>query len=97
MRISMNVSGLTQTPAMPVQDTTPAKGIATSAAPTAQASNPVSKERSSTTVTISSAARQALAEATETAAQTAKEAGGGDLQAQHLLAKKAAEKASSSM
>ncbi len=93
----MNVSGLTQTPAMPAQDTTPAKGVATSATPTAPSSNPVSKERSSTTVTISSAARQALAEATETAAQTAKEAGGGDLQAQHLLAKKAAEKASSSM
>ncbi|SAL49785.1 hypothetical protein [Caballeronia humi] len=93
----MNVSGLTQTPTMAVQDTSPSKGVATSATPTAPASNLVSQARSSTTVTISSAARQALAEATETAAQTAKEAGGGDLQAQHLLAKKAAEKATSSM
>jgi hypothetical protein len=42
---------------------------------------------SSTQVTISSAARAALVEATETAAQTAKEAGTGDLQAQRLLAK----------
>jgi hypothetical protein len=38
-------------------------------------------------VTISSAGRAALAEATETAAQTAKEAGAGDQQAQRLVAK----------
>ncbi|OTP72910.1 hypothetical protein PAMC26510_20710 [Caballeronia sordidicola] len=31
-----------------------------------------------------------LAEATETSASTAKEAGAGDIQAQHLLAKEAA-------
>jgi hypothetical protein len=42
--------------------------------------------------TISSAAKAALLEATETAAQTAKEARGGDRQAQHLLAKQAAAK-----
>jgi hypothetical protein len=49
--------------------------------------------QASSKVTISSAARAALAEATETAATTAKEAGGGDLQAQRLLAKAAANKA----
>jgi hypothetical protein len=38
------------------------------------------------TVQISSAARAALAEATETPAQTAKEARAGDRQAQRLLA-----------
>jgi hypothetical protein len=48
---------------------------------------------SSTNVTISSAARAMLAEATETAASTAKEAGSGDIQAQRLMAKEAAAKA----
>jgi hypothetical protein len=42
------------------------------------------------TVQISSAARAALQEATETAAQTAKEAQSGDVQAQRLLASRAA-------
>ncbi|MFZ0705440.1 MAG: hypothetical protein WAM71_07550 [Candidatus Korobacteraceae bacterium] len=40
-----------------------------------------------------SAAAQAMQEMTETAAQTTKEAAGGDVQAKHLLAKEAAEKA----
>jgi hypothetical protein len=42
------------------------------------------------TVTISNAAKAALAEATETAAQTKQEAAQGDRQAQRLLAKEAA-------
>jgi hypothetical protein len=42
-------------------------------------------------VSISSAA-QALQEATETATQTAQEAGHGDMQAIHLIAKEAAAK-----
>ena len=42
------------------------------------------------TVQISSAAKAALQEATETAVQTAKEARSGDLQAQRLLAREAA-------
>lgn len=42
------------------------------------------------TVQISSAGRAALQEATETPAQTAKEAHSGDVQAQRLLAKEAA-------
>jgi hypothetical protein len=44
------------------------------------------------TVQISAAA-QALKEATENPAQTAKEAAGGDVQAKRLLAKEAADKA----
>lgn len=43
------------------------------------------------TVQISAAA-QALQEATESAAQTTREANAGDIQAKHLLAKEAAEK-----
>ena len=46
------------------------------------------------TVQISNAAKALLQEATETPAQTAKEANGGDRQAQRLLAKEAAEKPS---
>ncbi len=45
------------------------------------------------TVQISSAAKQALQEATETQAQTKKEATGGDLQAKKLLAKEMAAQA----
>ena len=45
------------------------------------------------TVQLSSAAQAALQEALETPAQTAKEAGGGDLQAKRLVAKQAAAKA----
>ena len=41
------------------------------------------------TVQLSSAAQKALQEATETQAQTAKEAGKGDMQAKRLLAKEA--------
>lgn len=48
---------------------------------------------SSTKVSISDTARALLAEATETSAQTAKEAGHGDRQAQRLLAKEQAAKA----
>jgi hypothetical protein len=45
-------------------------------------------------VQLSTAAQAALREATETPAQTAKEAGHGDVQAKHLLAKQAAAKES---
>ncbi len=45
------------------------------------------------TVQISNAAKAALQETIETPAETAKEASGGDRQAQRLLAKEAAEKA----
>jgi hypothetical protein len=46
------------------------------------------------TVQISSAAQAALKEATETQAQTAREANGGDHQAQRLLAREAAARSS---
>ncbi|MDA8090074.1 MAG: hypothetical protein M0Z61_07615 [Nitrospiraceae bacterium] len=45
------------------------------------------------TVQVSTAAQAALKEATETQAQTVKEANSGDLQAKILLAKEAAERA----
>ncbi|MGH8781280.1 hypothetical protein [Paraburkholderia sp.] len=45
------------------------------------------------TVSISGAARAALAELTETSVQTAQEARGGDQQAQRLMTKEAAAKA----
>lgn len=44
-------------------------------------------------VQISSAAAAMAKELTETSVQTAQEAGAGDVQAKHLLAKEAAEKA----
>jgi hypothetical protein len=47
-------------------------------------------------VTLSSAAQAALREASETPAETAKEANGGDVQAKHLLAKRATDKAARS-
>ena len=45
------------------------------------------------TVHLSSAAEAILRESMETAAQTAKEANGGDIQAKHLIARQAAAKA----
>jgi hypothetical protein len=60
--------------------------------------NPAKPEQSAgshtpaATVTISNAAKAALQEATETLAQTTKEARGNDLQAQRLLAKLAVSK-----
>ncbi|TSA50205.1 MAG: hypothetical protein D4R48_02000 [Nitrosomonadales bacterium] len=53
-----------------------------------------SNAKTKDTVNISNASLAALKEATETAAQTANEARGGDHQAQRLLAKQAALKAS---
>ena len=53
-------------------------------------SKPQTPSANTDTVRISNAGRAALQEATETAAQTAKEARSGDRQAQKLLAKEAA-------
>lgn len=64
----------------------PADARAKAPAPTAQ---PVPSD----TVQLSNAAQAALREALETPAQTAKEAGAGDIQAKRLLAKEAAAKA----
>jgi len=58
-----------------------------------QASSSTASAQASYTVSISNAARAALAEATETSVQTAQEAGHGDRQAQRLLAKEQAAKA----
>lgn len=55
--------------------------------PSTQSSKPLA----SYSVSIGSAARAALAEATETSVQTAKEARGGDIQAQRLLSKENAQ------
>jgi hypothetical protein len=55
--------------------------------PEAAPSRPVPAD----TVRLSGAAMAALQEASDTPAQTAKEAGHGDPQARHLLAKQAAE------
>ncbi len=56
---------------------------------------PVETKQAPDTVQLSSTAQAALAtlkEAAETPAQTAQEAGKGDVQAQHLLAKEKADK-----
>ena len=71
---------------------------ATPAPVSSQASSPATTSTTPSTpaadtVKISSAAQQALQESRETPAQTTKEASLGDLQAKHLLAKLAAEKA----
>ena len=61
------------------------------------ASSAVHRNRPKDSVTISQAATAALAalkEATESAAQTASEAGAGDHQAQQLMAKEASARAS---
>lgn len=61
----------------------------------AKAREPRPQPGPSDTVQLSSAAQAALREAMETPAQTAKEAGAGDVQAKRLLAKEAAAKAES--
>jgi hypothetical protein len=79
------------TTALPIQPTTT---DAAQAKPTAQ--KPAQSQAANTpadTVQISNAAQVALKETLETSAQTAKEAAGGDHQAQRLLAKEAAQKA----
>lgn len=61
--------------------------------PVSQDSPPVkTKPVAKDTVSISNAAQAALQEATETSAQTAKEAKSGDIQAKKLLAKQVAAK-----
>ena len=58
-----------------------------------KSAQPAPPPATSDTVQISSSAKAALQELNETSAQTAREAGKGDLQAQRLLARHAAEKA----
>ncbi len=61
-------------------------------APQPPTAKPAPTVKASDSVKISAAA-QAMQETIETPAQTAKEAAGGDVQARHLLAREAAEKA----
>jgi len=65
-------------------------GAATPAQKAPQSQTPSGVSSPVDTVQISSAAQAATKEMLETAAQTAKEAAGGDHQAQRLLAKEAA-------
>ncbi len=75
------------------------QGAPQTSAAQATPSNPTSssaqtaKPAASYSVSISTEARAALIEATETSVQTAQEARRGDIQAQHLLAKENAQKA----
>ena len=94
----MSVQAISQNTAqMPELTTTTTSGTTGAASATAQSTTgkPAGSGTppASYSVSISSAGRAALAEATETSVQTAKEAGAGDLQAKRLLAKEAAAKA----
>lgn len=80
-------------PAAPSQPS----AVAASAAPETPTSTPASSAPSRATApdsaTISNAAKLALQESRETQSQTMQEANRGDMQAKHLLAKLAAQKA----
>jgi len=65
----------------------------TSVTPKTPAPKPQAAPSNADTFTPSNSAKAALQELTETPAQTAQEARGGDAQAQRLLAKEAAAKA----
>ena len=87
----MSVSSVGSTPAVSAsQDVLTKMGTE----PTAAEPTPGVKPQNSpaATVQISAAAKKMMQEATETAAQTAKEAAGGDQQAQRLLKSKSAGK-----
>lgn len=71
----------------------PAGSPATTQSQTASTATLSGAAPSADTVTISAAAKAMLQEARETPAQTAREAAGGDHQAQRLLAKEAAARA----
>ena len=83
----MQIQGTVSKPALLAE--APAT-VQPSAAAQEKAAAPVTPKPPSDTVTISSAGKAALAEAMETAAQTAQEARGGDHQAQRLQARLAA-------
>jgi hypothetical protein len=77
----------------PVTSATHAQPVVNSAPVKSESTQPKPEPAATDTVKISGAAMAALQEAMETPAQTAKEAGKGDRQAQRLLAKEAAAKA----
>lgn len=76
----------------PTSATTPAEPVSRPTAAGQQPSQSKSKSPGADAVQLSSAALAALQETRETPAQTAKEAASGDIQAQRLLAREAAEK-----
>lgn len=80
----MNISQTTQAHSVAVASKSGAVHVNKEASQSKPASS------STDTVQISSAAKKAFQEATETPTQTAKEARSGDLQAKHLLAKEQA-------
>ncbi|PPK47682.1 hypothetical protein B0G57_101650 [Trinickia symbiotica] len=97
----MAINAITGQTAGPVADASRAppqlaKGTTQATAtpqPNSTSSAQSTKPAASYSVSISSAARAALAEATETSVQTAQEARRGDLQAQRMLARENAQKA----
>lgn len=93
MGVEMNISAITAKPVTAEDKNVGATTAPKSAQATRQdGTTPASDSANvspSTKVTISSAARAALAEATETAQQTTQEAQSGDRQAINLLAKQA--------
>ncbi|HEX4585630.1 MAG TPA: hypothetical protein VH183_12435 [Burkholderiaceae bacterium] len=86
----MTVQAASQSPAQAIDLSTVGNNRRASSAQSNQSQAPSSNAAATETVSISSAGKAAAAEATETAAQTAKEARTGDRQAQRLLAKEAA-------
>ena len=73
--------------------TQPVAQTAVSNKPSAQPKSEASGTGKADAVQLSSTAQAALQEASETPAQTAKEAGGGDMQAKRLLTKESAGRA----
>lgn len=90
----MSIQAAGQHPAQPVASHTAAQGsqsvAGTSSSSTASSST--ASADASYKVSVSSAGRAALVEATETSVQTAQAAGHGDRQAQRLLAREQAAK-----
>lgn len=76
-----------------VASSTPIQPVAQSKPVDVKKTESKPQQTSNDTVQVSNAAQTALKEATETSAQTLKEASAGDNQAQRLLAKEAAARA----
>lgn len=88
MSISVSSSSLSHVNTTPTVQPTAARQPVTAPAATAKP-----QAAPTDTVQISNLAQQALKEAVENPAQTAREAAGGDAQAKRLLAKEAADRA----
>ena len=88
----MSVSNVGSSPVAPSVQIVPPKNDKEAAAAVDSASPAKPQNNPAATVQISSAGKKLMQEATETAAQTAKEAIGGDQQAQRIIKKEAAAK-----